>query len=155
MGVLADDCCFTCGAGKADMSHCLWWCSVIQAFWKRVVNFSTTHLTNFVPFNALWAIFGYLDQVNFLCTPGCRKLLYMISAAGLKTILHTWNHSSLPPFKLFLEVLWIGWRRLKIRNQMYKDSLRIGKALLLFYHHMFNGLSKNAFNSPLGFKRKY
>lgn len=63
------------------------------------------HHTNFVPFNAPWVIFGYLDQSDFSCSPGCRKLLYMISTSGLKTILNTWNHSTIPPFKWFLEKL--------------------------------------------------
>lgn len=52
-----------------------------------------------------WAIFGYIDPEEIPCTVSSRKLLYMISAAGLKTFLHTWNHVSQPPFEVFLEKL--------------------------------------------------
>lgn len=50
--------------------------------------FADTYLVNHVPFNPIWVIFGYIDPDEINCTPGSRKLLYMVSAAGMKTVLH-------------------------------------------------------------------
>lgn len=60
-----------------------------RSFRKETRLFTGTHLVNHVPMYLIWPIFGFIDLDEITCTPGGRKLLYMISATGLKTILHT------------------------------------------------------------------
>lgn len=78
---ISDDRCFCCKGVRADIYH----------------------VTNYVPFKSVWAIFGCIDPNKLPCTPGSRKLLQIQSAAEVQTILHTWNHAARPLFKLFLE----------------------------------------------------
>lgn len=105
MRSLADSKCFRCSDMIGTMLHCVWECPMVQTLWNKTRLFTTNHLVNYVPFNPTWAVFQFVDPDDVLCIPGSRKLLYMISATGIKTILHTWNHASSPPFKLFSEKL--------------------------------------------------
>lgn len=122
IGILSTDSCFRCGTSEGTLYHFVWERPMIQTFWKRVNQFARTHLVNHVPHNPIWAIFGYIDPDDISCTPGSRKLLlYMISAAGMKPILHTWNNASPPPFKLFLEklsyLMKMDWAKVSLRKE--------------------------------------
>ncbi|KAG8537943.1 hypothetical protein GDO81_023525 [Engystomops pustulosus] len=46
---------------EPTLYHCMWACSVIQPFWHTIIAFTNKYLTNYVPSDPLWAIFGYLD----------------------------------------------------------------------------------------------
>lgn len=122
---------------------------------KKIRLFTVTHLVNHVPFNPLWAIFGFVDPDDTPCTPGSRKLLYMISAAGMKTILQTRNHKSRPPFKLFQEKLLFLMKLPYKRKHVYKSFLRTGRASLLFYQSMCNILSRRISHSVVGIKKGF
>lgn len=100
-----EHCCFKCHAPNANLYHCLWDCPIIQLFWQRIRKFVTDNLTNFVPNDSSWAIFGYLDPDQYQCAVGARKLLHMVAAAGTKAILQTWLNNQAPAFRLFLDKL--------------------------------------------------
>lgn len=105
MGIYLNADCFKCQASNANLYYCLWTCPVIQQFWQRIRKFVTDNLTNFVPNDSAWAIFGFLDPDQYQCALGAKRLLHLVAAAGTKAILQTWLSDQAPAFRLFLDKL--------------------------------------------------
>lgn len=123
MGVYATADCFKCHAPEANLFHCLWACPVIQQFWQRIRQFVTDNLTNFVPNDPSWAIFGYLDPDIHRCEDGAKKFLHLVAAAGAKAILQTWLDEQAPAFRIFLDKLTFLFKMDWVEAVTHKERL--------------------------------
>lgn len=56
---------FGCDYQNAELYHCLWSCPTINSFGEQVCQFTSVNLTNFLPSERLWKVFGYMNPEQY------------------------------------------------------------------------------------------